>query len=221
MILRKVRFLPVVLMEVLISLALAGMLLALVLGFFSQVTRLGLETVRVREYATARRYAQARLSQVMHRSLFPEAHKERVIFYTKPSDSALVEGQSLIFSYDNGAVIDPTFSNAVLGRLFIDSSQRLCLATWPLPAKDWQAEVPPMRKEILLEAVSNLEFRFFYPQIAGEQNPFDREEFDSWDRENQVQPVLVTISFQHRKKRQQLVFALPNAERIPKLGGAA
>ncbi len=75
-------------------------------------------------------------------------------FYTQLFEKE--KGVSLIAIFNNGIDPDPLFSGSVVGRIYLDPENNLCLALWPL-TKD---PPPSWRKEILLPAVKAFEFEF-------------------------------------------------------------
>lgn len=213
------RFRPAVLIEVLISMALAGLLLTVLLGYFAEMSKAGRLVAESRQELAEERYVQTRLSQVFHRSLVPLSKGKRVVFFTKEAAGQMTEGPSLVFSYDNGAVINPIFSNVVLGRLFVDGEQRLCLATWPLYRRYQPGETIPMQKEVLLDGVHQLEFSFFHPMgdAPGSAEFLTEEEVAHWPIELTSLPVLLTLNINRAGKPLSFSFPLPNSKKHPRL----
>lgn len=212
-------FRAMTLIEVLISVTLTMMLLAVLLQAFVDVTGLRGRIFGMRQEAMELRYLQHRLGQLFTHALHSSDGKGKgVIFYSKESDSPRVLGQSLIFSYDNGAVLSPEFSNAQLGRLYLDTEGRLCLASWPLPLEQWEGQLPPMYHEVLMEGVEVLSFSFFYPQDLEENResgPMDTIQ-TSWSFEWKEKPVLLTVFLQTQGRRTRplhLSFSLFNDQK--------
>lgn len=96
---------------------------------------------------------------------------ERALAYQKLKDvlstvhnDLNTAGSSLQFTYDNGVDKSPIFSSDVLGRLFVNDHEELCLETKPLPAK-WPVETS-LRTDILLCKVKECHFEFYFPKTS-------------------------------------------------------
>jgi hypothetical protein len=63
--------------------------------------------------------------------------------------------ESLITIFDQGIDPDPAFSGPVLGRIYLDGENNLCLAVWPLGKEKGPF---PWRNEILLPQVEDFQF---------------------------------------------------------------
>ncbi len=159
------------LMEVLIGMALTIMLVGGLLMYLRQATLLSLDVDTTRRELNEQRYAQARLGHVLTRAhlqdgdirLKPGAKngpasedREAYFFFTDE------EGRSLTFTYTHDPDIEPYFSADVIGEIYMDSQNQLCLSTWPSPAH-WTFEKPPVRTEVLLKDVLAVSFEFYVP----------------------------------------------------------
>ncbi len=162
----------VTLVEVLIAMALVSVLMTVLMGYYAELEFLHAQTDRAREEGFQMRYLQTRLSYVLPRivSVTPpvqEPEKKRdFYFFTSTEATGINLLPSLVFVFDNGIDLDPYFSNNVLGRLMIEESeanQKLVLLTWPVP-RCWKKEgPPPVKLEVLIDKVTDMEYAFFYP----------------------------------------------------------
>lgn len=148
-------------------------------------------------------------------------------FFTTPE-------HSLVFSYHNGVDIDPKFSGLVLGNLYVDSDQRLILATWPHPQR-YQLPQPPFRQEVLQAGVSRLEVACYEPPFQRDPylRPIDSTDpiqtgrsrqtmtpqkwHEDWPLQARENPALVRLTLHHSDETPAtiLTYALPGIKRIP------
>ena len=147
----------------------------------------------------------------------------------------------LVFSYDHGIDLNERFSNHVLGRLFVEeteSNNYLVLATWPVP-RCWtkEDESPPIRKEILIDRVEELDFEFFHPSeapekvrttIAGidaqgisEETELERNQwYSNWSSSYKLLPAIIKVRIKRNVQTGitgpsdwlELAYPLPNAK---------
>lgn len=209
------------LIEVLISLALTSLLLTFLLSTYAQVIQMKNQTVHLRQEASSLRAVQHRLAQVFYRLNTKDKERKKPIFYTKEADSPLVQGTSLIFSYDNGVVLNPLFSHHLIGRLYLDQENRLCLASWPQPLKQWEGQLPPMKHEVLMEGVLSLNFRFFFPwEMTDLAEGQERSAIaPTWPLELENTPVVLSLLIKVRREKEEkelsLVFPLTHPQVHP------
>ncbi len=130
-----------------------------------QVNKFNSELEKKQEYNFRKLYLSTRLSAVLPRALpHNTPDKDFFFFTTTANDGSTKSGTAaLMFSFDNGVKLDPSFANHVLGRLYLDSDSKFCLGIWPSPARWTELTTPPMKKEILFENVENLTFEFYLP----------------------------------------------------------
>lgn len=161
---------PFLLIEVLIAISLIALLSTLLFMALRQIvtwSRLNESELQKEEAVSnahqtlARVFSHAQMEGLQNSS--ESSVKEQRFFFTENANS-------LVFTFNNGVDRDPRFSNVVLGKIFLDSSNCLCLAIRPLPSR-WKNFSPAdIRKEILLENVSAVHFIFYHPP---ERSPLD------------------------------------------------
>lgn len=210
------------LLEVVIAMALVSVLMAMLMGYYGQLELIHHEIDEAQDESFQLRYLQTRLAYVLPRIIpvkgcpaEPEKIKD-FYFYTSNAESMYVRPPSLVFTFDNGIDLDPRFSNYVLARLLIEyvgSEQRLVLLMWPVP-RCWRKDgLPPMKKEILIDKIADVDFDFFLPaepdnkavvQIRGVgSKPIPEEErvetnqwHSSWNIAYQDLPAIIKIKIQ-------------------------
>lgn len=154
--LRKVHL---TLLETLIAVTLLSVLLVIVFGFFRELAVITTMTQKTEKESFQIRYVETRLGYIFERIVNENDKKTRKFyFYTEPPKNGVSPFTSLIFTFDNGVRIDPTFSGDILARLYVDTEKQLCLAMWPIRVEDPHEY---MQNEILLDNVVGLEFQFY------------------------------------------------------------
>lgn len=148
-----------VLLEVMVSMALALGLLSTALYFYRYTALAEMEMKKKEEVSFQRRLIQSRLSSHLFRIEDP-------LFFTVEEESGLTLGPSLIFTGYSEAR-NQFFHGPVLMRLLVDPQERLVLAVWQDNRLKDPSSPPPMHPEVLLEGVSGLEFEF----LVGESSP--------------------------------------------------
>jgi hypothetical protein len=145
-----------------IALGLTSILMAVLSYFYWELSTIDSRTDKAVHSLYELAYVESRLATVLPQAISENSPKSDFFFFTTNTDSSgLVKGTSLFFTYDNGVDLDKQLSNHVLGRLFVDSKDRLVLATWPSPTRWKEGSMPPMKRETLLENVSEIGFDFF------------------------------------------------------------
>lgn len=195
----------ITLIEVLISMGLLVLLMGSLLSIYLDMSKMDILVTKDKQLGEEYRRLDSRFIEIFTHLLPPE--KDKIFFYT--------EGEELIFCYDRGAQVDPTFSGVVLGKLFVDETGALVLYTWPLGEKEG---VPPVLKERLLEEVEQLLFTFYVPpkkdiviesQAIGEEVLVPPSGFlHHWVREYEKLPPLVYLRIVG-KNSFDFVFYLP------------
>jgi type II secretory pathway component PulJ len=134
---------PLTLLEVVIAMGLTAVLLGALFRFYYQVSRVNLEAHQMRQKIFSLTLMQEKL-----RTIFAGLPKgeERVSFYTEEMENP--SQMALFFTYDNGIDPDPAFCDQVKARLYLDEKKQLSLLLAP-------------RKEVLVEGVERMSFRFF------------------------------------------------------------
>ena len=220
---KKIHF--VTLIEVIIAIGLVSILLVALLGVYHQIDSMHSEVDKTRLQNFRIRYIQTRLSLVFSNAV-PKSDRD-FYFYMSDDDQDEIRGNSLILAYDNGVDINPVFSNTVIGRLYLDRTGRLCLSTWPPPSR-WEV-TPPLKKEVLLDHVTELSFAFYVPpereekvikdiKITSEEiqkEPDNGEWNKEWNLIYKQLPVMVRIIIKRdiahglAKPGEEIVFILP------------
>jgi type II secretory pathway pseudopilin PulG len=159
------------LIELLIGMGLLSILVTVLMTGYATLNELNRKTAKARELGFAERYAQLRLTSVFTRLILPTNKNPQGHFFTQeengPNTPAV--GMSLVFSFENEAVIDPQFSGGVLSKLYLDKNGDVTLAIWPMPKKTVDDETrwpPPMIQEVLCKDILQMGFRFYFPPTA-------------------------------------------------------
>lgn len=178
------------LVEVMVALALLGLLLSFLFGFFRQTLCVKYQTSALKEKVLNIEFFQLRLKELFER--FSPEDKPSVA--TLPHEDAV--GPALFIYCDQGIHPYPAFSGQRHSMLFLTTDQRLCLCTW---SKSHEAKV-----DTLLNGVKAVSFAFF----NGNQWQ------SSWpkDKKDPAFPLMlkITILLQGKEERQQdFFFFLP------------
>lgn len=224
------------LIEVLIALFITSLLLSLLMYFYRDLDKFNQASENLQREAFKISYIENRLADILPKAISPRDSKGDFYFFTSlNANGLLVNGfLSLVFTFDNGVILDKPFSNHVLGRLYVDGDQQLWLAIWPSP-KRWDQTTPqhiPIKKELLLDHVEKIHFEFF---VAPERNRsriitspnmnHKRVEIypkdcwlQEWKYEYQQLPAIVKINIVRRIGSDlELItfsFPLPNSEMV-------
>lgn len=215
------------LLEMLIALGLTTILLTSLLFYYNYVAQLNNKISNLEHATFQQRYLQHRLSDLFTHALPVKDSKHRFFYSTNDPDNIFLNNtQNLVFSYDNGIVLNPPLANEVLGRLYIDRDNNLTLMTWP--ARDqWEPNGPATagHKEVLLPQVDSLTFEFLIlpkkqkdpPKENEPTNPFPELPTlgwhqDLWKKEYDQIPSAVKIIIRTKPKDELITYAFP----IPK-----
>ncbi len=217
------------LIELLIAIALVSILMAALMSYYGQVTKLHRQADLLRDETFQWRYVQNRLAYALPRATAPpyratkKEKKNDFYFYSSDFESNLVRPPSLVFTFDNGFVSDPLFSGTVLARLYL-AEGALRLSIWPLP-RCWRQPNPPMLQEVLLEDVESLAFEFYAPpEVVGaykpardiSPKPVDNPSPGLWTPFWSIQyaqlPAIVTVKIKRKNDSEvkNFSFMLPN-----------
>lgn len=214
------------LLELMIAIGLSMVILTTLSFFYNQVTSINRKMDNAENNAFKMLYVESRLADILPKVPTASDTDIELFIFTDSGASGLMKPgtQSLVFTFDNGVKLDRPFSCYVIGRLYIDEKSRLILATWPTP-KRWKGTEPiPMKKEILMENVDSLEFRFYVPPAKGKKNEdkgWPNGEggnwINSWPKEiGKVPPLikmLLTRTVEGNKELITYVFYLPNTSK--------
>lgn len=172
----KTRLPYFLLFEVLIAMSLVVVLLSTLMGFYVEINRVNLVMEKEQAFSFKKLLLSTRLAAILPQTLgSPKATTAQrmsknqpgsdFFFYSSLANDPFTKGgtQVLTLLFDNGINLDPEFSYRVLGRLFVNPKDQLCLAMWPSPARWDGINFPPIRHEVLFENVENLHFEFYLP----------------------------------------------------------
>lgn len=215
------------LIEVLISLALMSIILTTLSYFYYQVNLLHIASQKEQSKAFRLRYAESRLGDTLPKTVSPKDPLNDFYFYTSTSSESIYQQGShyLVFTFDNCVnLVDPLFSNHVLGQIFVDNKKNLTLSLAPSPNK-WETNQPvPVQREVLLENVESISFELFAPPEHTNQNdPSSTTEQEvpettggwvqEWKQSYNRLPAIVKILLKMTNNETKiLVFPLANVE---------
>ena len=159
------------------SFSLIELLIAFSLGVFLLVSLFSVHVIIRQHHKKAREFSKGVLEEayVFQRlqTLFTSIlNTNESVFYTN--------GNSLIFTYDNGPDLNPSFSGSVLGQILVDEEDRLLLLTWSL-----EDPTHPKKEEIFMHSTNSISFSFFHPLLESR--------FDQWDKSIEFFPVSIKI----------------------------
>lgn len=234
------------LIEMLIGISLTAVLLTLLAGFYHQLGYLDKKSEQLQQENFQMRYLESRLAAIIPKIL-PEykisGRKCSHFYFFSSGDlgGLLASGsQSLVFIYDSGVSLEKYRPPCSLGRLFLDPKGRFCLASWPL-LKDWNSSMPAAtKKEVLLEGVESLKFKFFAPPprdyqgLIGKLKKIDKNRpstiprvenadpwVEEWKPDNNTLPPLLKIFLTFKKQTPEkkpvtltLAYSLPYAQNL-------
>lgn len=211
---------PISLLELLIAMMLLSLLLTTLFGTYHYIETMHRKVQKEQKINLQLLCAQHRLAQILPKALAPKANKSNdVFFFTKPHGNS----PSLIFVFNNGSD-GIQFTGHVLAKLFLDVEGKLTLVTWPSVAKNANAN-PEMHKEVLLENVSHLAFKFFSPQKRPDLNQkqaIETQSSENWKEEwplkistedESILPAIIKV-FVKLKNEQNVtfVFVIPHSK---------
>ena len=146
------------LLETLIAMTLLALLLTFVFGFFRELSAIAQLSEQAQKQSFQMRYLESRLGFVFERIVNENAKDRTFYFYTQPPQENISRFPSLILTFNNEVRQDPAFSGDVVGRLYVDLRQRLCLAIWPLHVPEPHRY---LHEEVLCDRVVNFKCLFY------------------------------------------------------------
>lgn len=155
------------LLEVLIALTLISSLLLVLFSVYRYIDHVHNKVKAEEKESFQALYIQSRLSQIFcHALQEPEDKDESNHFYFFSSETKY-PFPYLVLTYNNRAAVPPLFSNEVIAKIYVEEdkkedTRKLCLTIWPSPSRCKESP-PPIKKEILMESISSLEFSFYLP----------------------------------------------------------
>lgn len=196
---------PFTLLEVLISLSLTVIIMGVLLSAYFQAESLSRDGEKMQRAIQPKRALAARLEEIFVNLETPKQNEQ---FFFTPTVN------ELLFSYHNGANLDPAFSGEVLGRLFLDDKGHLVMLTWP-PRKLWpEGGFPPFRREVLLEGIQEIRFKFF----ATAAETLAARWVEIWPKETQDLPgIIQLIITPHNAAPENFYFFVPQKIGVVKL----
>lgn len=226
------------LVELLVGAGLLSILLVVLFGSYQQVAKIHDHLRQLRRAGFDMRYTQYRLADTLAKATLTQAApymKDRDYhFFTSDEANSLLQGRSLVFTFDRGFDLRREFSNLLLARLYVDNQRQLCLVEWPAPSRCKEG-LTPMKKEVLLEGVEEIRFSFYMPpdpeskevhapdSVSGDKEkvpPPWNQWSDHWQQNYQDLPPLMKITLIRRLKPEdspqeiQYAFPLPNSRHL-------
>lgn len=205
--------------------ALTTLILSALMFFYQQIIYLNSKYDANQKESFQLRFLENRLSDILPKAVPEKTAKKDFYFFTESDQRGLFKNNSpsLVFTFDNGVDINKSFSNHVLGRIYLDPKGNLTLGMWPSPARWDEQEIPEMRKEILMENVSSLSFQFFIPQDKAEEavpnnqknakvEPQPRLSWvNRWQQNYQQLPAIIKVEITRKAdgNEKQITYAYP------------
>lgn len=199
------------LLEMIITIALVSIVLSAALYFYGYLIKVDQATEKMEKENFAIRYLQDRLSTVFTSLISPEEDMQH--FFTPSLLPAGFKERSsaLIFSYDNGIVLNEMFTGVVLGCLYVDQIGNLKLATWP-NRKEWdETHLPPPHMELFLDHVDELNFEFYAFPFKNSPIP-SGSWLTEWKKEYKQLPGIIRVNLKREEEKISFVFPVPPEE---------
>ncbi len=222
------------LLETLIAMSLTIAILSAVLFFYRQIQELTAKSEALQRQGFEQRYLENRLSTIFPLTANAKQAKKNFYFFTFSDPGGIFKAnsaKSLFFSFDNRINIDKQITNLVLGELYLDPQENLCLAIWPAPSRWQEGTTPTVKKEVLLRQVDSLTFSFFVPpENKKPVAPISANEtirvattvvkplaegswVTDWSQDYQFLPGLVKLEIKRKGKIETYIFPLPHTDR--------
>lgn len=225
------------LLEMMIAFALVSILVATLMGFYWQLTKMQSEGQQLRQEAFQARYLQSRLAEVLTHAVVTDNKQfpDTFFFISQLGELNVYAPGSLVFSYNHGLDLNPKFCNEVLARLYrVESEGRgqLWLATWPRPSCSSDPKL--VRRELLMDNVDSLSFSLYEPPQQEALSPetpgqtltpgIDLPSYDKWQEIWPITyedvPALVKLTLRLAKRPNEsegreltYYFPLPHSEK--------
>jgi len=197
---------PFSLVELLIAMSLVTMVLGILFGLFWYKARIVHHLTALKQDAELVRLAHARCQTIF--SNIVHGKKNQHFFFTASDHGH----PSLIFTFKNGVDHEQLFSDDVLAKLFLDQDNQLVLVIWPNPEKANATEKYSMRKEILLDHVTECTMEF-WKAPENNTNPVQNnsgEWITSWKKDDRKNPLMIKLRIEREDPREALVFSFVN-----------
>ncbi len=176
------------LLEVVIAIALLGLLLTGLFNCFYQGLKKNITAKELKQKILHLELFQQRL-----KNLFSHLDGEAGLSLKKHPDAY---GLALIFSYQQR--IDPEFDmcGTLEGMIFLNKNKELCMTSW--------SEKGKARSEVLLDKIDLFKCRLFDPKTA--------EWAETWSAKNEEDPVMIAIDLKWEGKEMPFIFFLPKSD---------
>jgi len=165
------------LLEVIIAIGLTALLLGILFRYYHQVSINNLKAHQLQQKIFSLSLFQEKLGQIFSQLSFEDDEEgETLLFCTREIRESVCP--ALFFKYDNGVDPDPAFCDELEGMIYLDQNKCLSLVN--------RSKNGTPRKEILLEKIAKISFRFF--------DTFDNSWKDTWSTEDDSLPTLIELS---------------------------
>ncbi len=215
-------------LEVLIAMGLAMLMMTMMMYFYRQVDLLNSEMEKSQKEAFQLSFVENRLSNLIPKALSSHSASNDFYFFSSGDANGLLKegAPSLIFSYHKGVSLVSLFSSNLLGRLYLDKNGNFTLATWPAPSRWPSLNTIPMKKEILLQDVESVAFKFYNPpdketernavlKAAGKASKKGMEILpkdswlSEWKHEYRQLPAILKITLKKKQNNGEMNFSFP------------
>lgn len=209
---------PFTLLEVLIALGLTSLILSFLLASYYQAESVMLFWQAQDQEVFSERYVQYRLGEVFNK-LLPADQEETFFFSLENVSGLFLPGASaLVFSYDNGIILDASLAGPVLGILYVDPKGGLTLITWP-EKKEWpENALPPHHREILMEGVKEMSFEYFQLPLENAEVQEIGWRKEGWPKEFKYSPAMIKVKcVKNSGKELVYIFSIPELSAVFRL----
>ena len=176
------------LLEISIAMVLTGILLSTLWKTYFHWTLVQQQIQKASEHLHRTLYAELRLQHVMKQFDTPPPKDQKTFLFTP--QELMQDLPTLCLCYVNEIDPEMTFNGLVRSLLYVNEKRQLCLATWNAEQE--------ARVEVLLDAISSLEFSFFDPQL----HLWETQWPESYDH----LPLWMRLTVKTPKEEEQLFF---------------
>ena len=198
------------LVEALVAMALFSLVISTLFGLFWHNVRISDELNKLKKNSEKVRRAHSRMQNIFSKLIFKSAQCHAFYSPSKNAGSKYDQGQSIIFTFDNGVDREEGFSYDVVARLYLDTDNKLSLAIWPNPTLK-QSKPENIHKEVLLDGVESMNLEFWKVAASKTKVPKDKLEkwISEWEKEYEDVPTLIkiTLRYQSGKGIEDLAFS--------------
>lgn len=174
------------LLEVIISLFLISIILSVLFGFFSKITKIEKNIEDLKNKVYERNEVYLTLNNILTSLCFNE---DNSIYTMYEKNNKYL---SLFFTYDAGVDPSPYFSNIISGKIFIDEKNNLVLETYPNDKK-----IEP-REETIFKNIKSIEYKFLSKNLSDQTHVLEKVTnsifwYSAWPKDKKVVPAIVYI----------------------------